>query len=222
MQKFDIGVGRLGSHSATPTVPNVNLKRDDDHDKMNNGEDDHEHSDSVSQLFKKHDTIDDEDENEDESENNKTSQAGETLYGSDSDIYNGKRDQMTAALAAQADKQVNEPVNTHETPAGPTNGVGIIGSLDENKYQQWTEKQVLIWLKENLLNNGLNEDKAKRFLKEFAKMSISGGTLYALKSNNNNEFERLKNEFSYQNQAIGIWMVVQCCIQNIGDNSQEK
>ena len=67
----------------------------------------------------------------------------------------------------------------------------------------------------------MNEDKAKIFLKEFAKMSISGGTLYALKTNNNNEFERLKNEFSNKNQSIGIWMVVQCCIQNIGQNYQD-
>ena len=34
------------------------------------------------------------------------------------------------------------------------NGVGMIGSLDDSKYQQWSEKEVLIWLKENLLNNG--------------------------------------------------------------------
>lgn len=64
------------------------------------------------------------------------------------------------------------------------NGVEMIGSLDESKHQQLSEKEVLIWLKENLLNNGLGNDDAKHFLQEFARMKIIaiGGTLYALKN----------------------------------------
>ena len=67
------------------------------------------------------------------------------------------------------------------------------------------------------MNNGLNEDKAKSFLKEFAKLSISGGTLHAINHNNNvNKFKEFRQEFSETNQAYGIWMVVQACIENIG------
>ena len=93
----------------------------------------------------------------------------------------------------------------------------MIGSLDESKYQQWSEKEVLVWLKENLLNNGLAEDDAKYFLKEFAKMKFIGGTLHALK-NDIGSIDGFRNEFSKKNQVYGIWMVVRSCIQNIGEN----
>ena len=50
-------------------------------------------------------------------------------------------------------------------------------------------------------------------------MKIVGGTLHALKNHSNIEFSTLRNEFSKKNQAIGIWMVVQACIQSIGEHA---
>ena len=97
----------------------------------------------------------------------------------------------------------NEDDHKHTTSGGN----GVIGSLDESTYQHWTEKQVLIWLKENLINNGLGQDDAKKFLKEFAKMKIIGGTLHGLK-NNITSIDQFRSEFSKENQAFGIWV---CC-----------
>ena len=81
-------------------------------------------------------------------------------------------------------------------------------------------REILIWLKENLMNNGFNQEKAKIFLKEFAKMGITGGTLYGLKNDKNIDqtINSLRNEFSTKNQTFGIWIVVKSCIQTIGDS----
>ena len=103
-------------------------------------------------------------------------------------------------------------------------GHGIIGSLDETKYKQWSRKQVLIWLKENLLNNGFTKERSKEFLKEFNKMEMTGGSLYTLKNcdknDRNEKFDKLIQQFSKKNQQFGIWLVVQSCIENININSQ--
>ena len=88
---------------------------------------------------------------------------------------------------------------------------------DESRYEKWTEKQVLIWLKENLMNNLFDENIVKAFLNEFAQMRVSGSVLHTLK-NDNNKVDQLRNEFSDKNQAFGIWVVVQNCIENVGQN----
>ena len=102
------------------------------------------------------------------------------------------------------------------------NGIGLIGTLDESKYQQWNDKEVLLWLKENLLNNGFRKEKAKEFLKEFKKMGITGGTLYSLKNSNMETkkmyFDELRHEFSNKNREFGIWLVIRTCIENINSN----
>ena len=103
-------------------------------------------------------------------------------------------------------------------------GIEIIGLLDEHKYREWSKKDVLLWLKENLINNGFKQDQVKTFLKEFSKMGITGGTLYVLKTANNidEKFKTLRSEFSEKNQVLGIWMVVQSCIENVGQNENNK
>ena len=102
------------------------------------------------------------------------------------------------------------------TNAGGTKGC-LQSGLDESRYQQWSKKDVLIWLKENLMNNGLNEKETKSFLKEFSKHRITGGTLFAIKNRDKNGqmINQIKREFSHENQALGIWIVIQTCIDNI-------
>ena len=198
-----------------------------------------EHSNSVSDLFNEQDSRntkghsdDDIDVDEKNCNDNYTTNVGETLDAACAESYG-----VVTALAeygdnggegdggegdgnddGDADGAIQHPIGANVTTNGIRgNGVGLIGSLDENRYQQWTEKQVLLWLKENLLNNGVSQDDAKNFLKEFAKMKIVGGTLHGLKTDNNS-INQFKKEFSPKNQAFGIWIVVRNCIQNVGQN----
>ena len=155
---------------------------------------------------------------------------------SDIDVMNANTSNVNVgeslAMFGDADDNINDRVDvsghdsadapldvTHVT-AGNDGGFGLIGSLDESKYQQWRKKDVLLWLKENLMNNGFEEDNVKSFLKEFSKMNIVGGTLHVLKHGNNidKKFNGLRSEFSHKNQALGIWMVVQSCIENVGQH----
>ena len=203
----------LGSkRTSNSKLDGIDIILKDDHANNEDGE----HSRSVSELFNIMYISNTQHDNPDEENSDiNTSKPGETLYPNDK-----RDDEVNAAMAQYGDNGHGHggSPNIHATAGGPGNGVGMIGSLDEIKYQHWSEKEVLIWLKENLLNNGLGEDDAKHFLKEFAKMKIIGGTLHALKNNSNIEFSTLRSEFSNKNQAIGIWMVVQSCIQNIGEN----
>ena len=67
----------------------------------------------------------------------------------------------------------------------------------------------------------MGQQTIKTFLKEFSTKEINGTIIDKLKSDMNNAsddnlFSQLKNEFSKENQAFGIWVVVKTCIQNIG------
>ena len=48
-------------------------------------------------------------------------------------------------------------------------------------------------------------------------MSIAGGALHTLKNSKNvpEQFRQLRNEFSNENQAYGIWLVVQSCVEKL-------
>ena len=109
--------------------------------------------------------------------------------------------------------------HVYVTPGCENGGI----SIDESKYQQWSKKDVLIWLKENLINNGFSQKQAKRFLKEFSKQSITGGTLHMLKYKDNDEvmFNQLRREFSIENQAFGLWMTVKTCIKDLHDEETD-
>ena len=97
-----------------------------------------------------------------------------------------------------------------------------IMNIDESNYEKWTKKEVIMWVKENLINNGMTSDETKSFLKEFSKKGISGPVLKQLKFNLDNGdsklMNQLKSEFSHKNQTFGIWVVLQTCIKNVGYN----
>ena len=114
-------------------------------------------------------------------------------------------------------KVVTKGNNSDDQNDNEENGIGLIGSLDENRYKQWSKKEVLIWLKENLLNNGFTKERSKEFLKEFNKMGITGGSLDAFKNYdaNDKKFDKLIKQFSKKNQEFGVWLVIQTCIENI-------
>ena len=134
----------------------------------------------------------------------------------------GKENELGLVGLEDGDGNSNKAHNDNEdgNGHGVTPGNTLETGLDENKYQQWTKKEVLIWLKANLLNNGLTVKEAKSFLKEFSSKRITGGTLYIFKNNDEKRFNesinQLKSEFSYENQAFGIWIVIKASIENLG------
>ena len=97
---------------------------------------------------------------------------------------------------------------------GKHDGPGFNKKVNEKKYQEWSQKDVLVWLKDSLISNGLSKEKTKSFLKEFSTKYITGGTLDELK-NNPQLIDELKSDFGDENKAFGIWIVVKRCIRNI-------
>ena len=80
-------------------------------------------------------------------------------------------------------------------------------NINEKNYQQWSHKQILVWLKDNLIVNGLTQRKTKQFLKECNGKYVTGGTIHEMK-NNPQIINELKEEF-----------IVKACIRNIGEKS---
>ena len=102
---------------------------------------------------------------------------------------------------------------------GGDEGAGI-GMYDENNYQTWNRQQVLMYLKDNLIANGMSENETKSFLKEFAKKRVTGGVIQTIKNDSNDQlFNQLKSEFSQKNQAFGIWVVVKTCFKTVGQST---
>ena len=174
---------------------------------------DHEDDDGIDEIYinegSRHDTMTSKDDGDN----------GEDREDADVDNYDYGHSKLVSQL-------FNVNVNAHtgggaETEAEQDNLNSIKVSLDEKEYKKWTEKQVLLWFKENLIANGLTQEKAKSFLTEFAKKNISGGTLYAIKNGSDidKKLNTLRSEFSNKNQGIGIWMIVQSCIETIGDSA---
>ena len=94
----------------------------------------------------------------------------------------------------------------------------IIIPLEEN-YDKWEQKDVLIWIKYILLKNGINNKIIKRFLIEFSKKCITGSMLKQFK-NNETLIDSLIKQFSIDNQAFGIWLVLRASILGIGDQKE--
>ena len=93
--------------------------------------------------------------------------------------------------------------------------------LNESIYFKWDRKQVLIWIKLNLINNGLDNNIVKSFLKEFSQKYVTGAMLEQF-YNNPELIKGLKAEFSQKHQVFGIWMVFETSLRNIGDNVNHK
>ena len=90
--------------------------------------------------------------------------------------------------------------------------------VNESNYQEWSQLQVYNWLKMNLVKNGIKNAMIESFLNEFDDKGIAGHTLSELK-NNQHMIDQLKSDFSKQNQAFGIWMLVKNAIISVGDST---
>ena len=87
----------------------------------------------------------------------------------------------------------------------------------DDEYQYWTRKEVLKWLKVNLMKNGFDERVTKSFLKEWSQKYITGAMLSSF-NNDEKMIDSLMTQFSTKHQAFGIWMVIKACIVNVGGN----
>ena len=54
--------------------------------------------------------------------------------------------------------------------------------IDELNYRQWSQKEVMMWTKVNLTNNGIDNKKIQSFLKEWKKLYVTGAILNTLKN----------------------------------------
>ena len=91
-----------------------------------------------------------------------------------------------------------------------------ISNLNENNFSNWSSKEVLIWLKIILENNGFDSYKMiKPFLIEFSKYNINGKILKKIRISDNiqDEIKELKLKFSKRSQNDKIWNVIQSSIQ---------
>ena len=120
----------------------------------------------------------------------------------------------TGTKTAEITKEQNEIMHTS---SGSTNDVNV--NVDKANYENWSQKEVLIWLKENLVNNNFDKQIVIGFLKEFSKQYVTGKTLMQFKRNNL-LLDQFKTQFSDKNQAFTIWLVVRTAIQNIDQDSQ--
>ena len=92
-------------------------------------------------------------------------------------------------------------------------------NISESNYEQWSQKEVMIWIKENLSNNGIEDAQIKSFLKEWSKKYITGSMLTTLK-NEPNALNSLIAKCDEKQAPFGIWLVMQTIIQNLGNQKK--
>ena len=122
---------------------------------------------------------------------------------------------------SQANAAVGIP-NTAST-SGVGGGDGLVGSrivIDETKYVDWTQKQVILWMKTNLDYNGIDPRVTRTFLGEFYQKQINGAMLKQLQQNPES-IEQLKREFLPKNQVLDLWLVAQFSILSLGDQDED-
>lgn len=88
--------------------------------------------------------------------------------------------------------------------------------IDEANYQEWSSKDVLIWVKINLENNGIEERKIKTFLKHFSQKNISGQMLKYFKDDPNIINALIAQSYSSnEKDSFAIWLALSTVIKNL-------
>lgn len=93
-----------------------------------------------------------------------------------------------------------------------------LGSENNLKYDQWynwTENEVLAWLKSLLLANNLDKKIIVNFLNEFSKKNVNGKELSQLKSNES-AMDEFILKFSNENQIYSVWLPIKFAIKQFG------
>ena len=83
-----------------------------------------------------------------------------------------------------------------------------------NDYRIWTQTDVLNWIKMRLIEKNISGDVIDSFLKEFETKCVSGAMLDDFGADKH-LLNDLKRDFSPQNQAFGVWMVITQSIKQL-------
>ena len=81
-------------------------------------------------------------------------------------------------------------------------------------HEQWTQKQVLLWIKAILLQNGFKNAVIVKFLREFAKYH-KNGELFTKFQKDEQFSQQFIQQFSQVNQNHSIWVVIKSSIIDI-------
>ena len=119
-----------------------------------------------------------------------------------------------STLLVDAEENEGNAFISHGMNNNNNNNVNSTSMINENNISNFSQKEVLIWIKINLSKNGINNNKIKLFLIEFNKKCITGSILLKFK-NNEKLIDSFIKQFSEENQAFGIWMILKSMIQNI-------
>ena len=82
-------------------------------------------------------------------------------------------------------------------------------------YQDWSQKEVILWMKNVLIKQNLDNQIIATFLREFGKQYVTGQTLVKFKESEK-AFDGFKEQFSQKNQAYAIWLAIRDAIDQIG------
>ena len=122
---------------------------------------------------------------------------------------------LALAVSGDGDGDGDGGGNNNINPGGMrTDELNV--NLNEKRYQDWNQREVLNWIETNLMNNGMSKDKINSFLKEFETQFVTGKMLIQLK-NNDTLLKSLQFQFTKENQAFGIWMIIGTAINNIAE-----
>ena len=148
-----------------------------------------------------------------------TNDGNERDYTDDSDDNNNNNNDNNDELVSEG-QDGNDVNGTQSNRYGSGKETGSKYQIDESKYQEWTQKEVIMWLKLSLAYNGIESDVVKQFLKEFNRKYVTGRMIEMYKNDQNGQLlDQLRLEFSKPNQVYGIWMVIKSNIQSLGGDN---
>ena len=93
------------------------------------------------------------------------------------------------------------------------------GGPNEKNYLQWNQRDVLIWIKMHLVNNGIDHNIIKSFLTQLSKKCVTGVVIGKMKQE-----PLLMNELKLQfidDCYWGVWVIIQSAIASIDDDKKK-
>ena len=116
-------------------------------------------------------------------------------------------------LEGNTEGQRSHSVNVAHAIGGTKDDPLKIGWGDSN-YQKWTQKQVILWIKDILLQNGLSNQMIVTFLKELSKKRVNGEVLDTFVQDQM-LVGHFVGQFSLENQTDSIWNPIKSAMGQI-------
>lgn len=111
---------------------------------------------------------------------------------------------------------IGKPNGTNIIPGGGGDINGSNKLKSETSYEKWNQEDVLKWIRRNLDDNSIDNERIESFLDEFSQKYVTGKMLTQLK-HSERLIDDLKSQFSKENQIFGLWLVVKTAILTVGD-----